>query len=224
MTSIKFTGTDYRFLIGAMCDAWENRLENGNLPDIEVNGEVHSFGSVAAIIQKEIDYDETPLLDEHEQRVNAIFKRRQRGYGRTAHNLYKRDHDSMQNAIWARAQKRIVRDENAALLAGYTAQEIDDLKTAMRERWKELGKKMRELKGKDEDGACKLRDDRARINRALWWIERGKLPTHLSEYSGAEDILAPFHARYEMWKTDDAAMNAEFQRRAEIRRLRGKAA
>ncbi len=197
--------------------------DNRNLLDVLIKNakaptaEQQNLLKLAETISKTVGYDE-PLLPHHEEEIAKMFKKRQHGYGRTAYNLAHEAHASVQNERSRQAVQRIMREESAASLSGYTAQEIDDLKTAMRERWKQLGKKMRELKGKDDDGARKLKDDRTCINRALWWIERGKLPIYLTEYRrGAEDILAPFHARYEMWKTDDAAMNAEFKRRVEIR-------
>ncbi len=64
---------------------------------------------------------------------------------------------------------------------------------------------------------------------ALTLIAQGELPRHLNTFSEAEDILAPFHERYEAAKSklhectlreiertpvDDKAWNAELHRRA----------
>jgi hypothetical protein len=110
-----------------------------------------------------------------------------------------------------------------------TAEEIDALNRALRERWKRLGQQMRKP---GFDGESEFREqwvDRKSINRGLKLIARGELPILLDDYSGAKDLLAPFHARYEAakaasWKRrkeeiaetpiDDAAWNAELQRRA----------
>jgi hypothetical protein len=92
MRTIAFVGTDYRDLMDIMCEAYENR-ENGQLPAIEIDGRPCSFEGLSALISSKVGH-ETPLLPQHEERVNRIFKKRQHGYGRTAHNLYKAHYDS----------------------------------------------------------------------------------------------------------------------------------
>jgi hypothetical protein len=118
-------------------------------------------------------------------------------------------------------------------LAEYaTAEEIDALKADLRKRWKQLGSKMRELSGKGAiDVICNLKSDRSSMQWALPLVGQGELPRHSKTFSEAEDILAPFHARYEAAKSklrectlreiertpiDDSAWNAELCRRAKV--------
>jgi hypothetical protein len=104
-----------------------------------------------------------------------------------------------------------------------TPDEIDELKAAMRERLKKLGLKP----ARDEDARLKRRC----INRGLKLLNDGELPFTLEAIAGAEDLLAPFHARYnaaasklakraleEIARTpvDDAAWEAELKWRAKV--------
>lgn len=116
-------------------------------------------------------------------------------------------------------------------LAEYaTAEEIDGLKANLRKRWKQLGSKMREFSGNSASVVTRnLKSHRSSIQWALALIAQGKLPRHLEAFSEAEDILAPFHERYEAAKSklhectlkeiertpiDDDAWNDELHRRA----------
>ncbi len=120
-------------------------------------------------------------------------------------------------------------------LAEYaTLEEIAALKADLRERWKQLGKKMREITGNGaSDVTRSLKSDRCSIQWALALIAQGELPRQLKTFSEVEDILAPFHERYEAAKLklheltlrviegtpiDDNAWNAEMQRRAKLDR------
>ncbi len=114
-----------------------------------------------------------------------------------------------------------------------TPEEIAALEAALRERWKQLGK---ELSGKDAgDETGNLKSDRSSIKWALALIGQGELPRHLDTFSEAEDILAPFHERYEAAKfklrectlleiertlIDDDAWNAELHRRKMVEQRR----
>ena len=116
-------------------------------------------------------------------------------------------------------------------LAEYaTAEEIDALKADLRKRWKQLGSKMRELSGNSASVVKRnLKSHRSSMQWALALIAQGKLPCHHEAFSEAEDILAPFHERYEAAKSklhertlkeiertpiDDNAWNDELHRRA----------
>ena len=100
----------------------------------------------------------------------------------------------------------------------------------MRERWKALGRKARTENAED------LRWKRRCINRGLKLIESGNLPFCLEDMAGAQDLLAPFHARSEAaWDEfckrtaeeiaqtpiDDEAWNRELERRAKIEEREG---
>jgi len=109
-------------------------------------------------------------------------------------------------------------------IANYaTPDEIEALKATMRERWKKLGRKL----ARGEDERCKRRC----IDRGLKLLNDGELPFTLEAIAGAEDLLAPFHARYnaaaseldkraleEIARTpiDDAAWEAELKWRAKV--------
>ena len=118
-------------------------------------------------------------------------------------------------------------------LAEYaTPEEIAVLKAALRQRWEQLGRKIRELSGKEPiDVICNLKSDRSSMRWALALVAHGELPRQSMTFSEAEDILAPFHERYEAAKfklreqalreiertpIDDNAWNAELCRRAKI--------
>ncbi len=122
-------------------------------------------------------------------------------------------------------------------LAEYgTREEIAALKADFRKRWKYLGERLRELSRKDISGDTRnLKSDRSSIKWALTLIAQGELPRHLETFSEAEDILAPFHERYEAAKSklhectlreiertpiDDNAWNAELHRRAKAERCK----
>jgi len=122
-------------------------------------------------------------------------------------------------------------------LAEYaTPEEIAALKADLRKRWKQLGSKMRELSGNGaSDVILNLKSDRSSMQWALALIAHGELPRHLKTFSEAEDILAPFHERYEAAKSklhecisreiertpiDDKAWNAELHRRAKVEQLK----
>jgi signal transduction histidine kinase len=116
-------------------------------------------------------------------------------------------------------------------LAKYaTPEEIAVLKAALRKRWRNLGKKMRKLRGNAaRDVISDLKSHRSSLQWALALIAQGELPRHLETFGEAEDILAPFHERYEAAKSklhectlkeiertpiDDNAWNDELHRRA----------
>lgn len=91
---------------------------------------------------------------------------------------------------------------------------------------------MRELRGKEAtDVICNLKSDRSTMRWALALVAQGELPRHSETFSEVEDLLAPFHQRYEAAKsklrectlreiertpTDDNAWNAELWRRAMV--------
>ena len=121
-------------------------------------------------------------------------------------------------------------DPSSSLADYATRDEIAALKIALRERWKLLGKRMRDL-GKCDLAAHEIRANRKSINRGLNLIEEGELPIQVDDYSGAKDILSPFHAQYHaardvLWKRkelevaktpiNDEAWEAELKRRARV--------
>jgi hypothetical protein len=118
-------------------------------------------------------------------------------------------------------------------LAEYaTQEEIAALKAALRRRWEQLGRKIRELSGREAiDVICNLKSDRSSMQWTLALVAQGKLPRHSEIFSEAEDTLAPFRKRYEAAKSklreytlreiertpiDDNAWNAELCRRAKV--------
>jgi hypothetical protein len=75
-----------------------------------------------------------------------------------------------------------------------TPEEIAALKAALRKRWRNLGKEMRELRGNAASGVISdLKSDRSSLQWALALIAQGELPRHIKTFSEAWDILAPFH-------------------------------
>ena len=135
---------------------------------------------------------------------------------------------------WAKERRtpycgRFPRTSNS--LAEYaTPREIAALEADLRERSKQLGRRMRELSGdRASDVIRNLKSDRSSVQWALALVAQGELPHHLTTFSEAEDILAPFHERYEAAKSelhdctlreiertpiDDNAWNAELHQRA----------
>ena len=80
----------------------------------------------------------------------------------------------------------------AAPLSKYAASaEVKMLARAMRQRWKAMGRDARSL-SKDSH----VYWQRDCIGRGLKLLRRGELPILLEDYAGAEDLLAPSHARY----------------------------
>jgi len=108
-------------------------------------------------------------------------------------------------AEWAKARRTAYHDrfpDTPTALANYaTPQETAALKAALRERWKELGRKAR-----NEPDDKTLPWQRRCINRAIQLIDANELPLSLEDTSGAKDIFAPFHAKY-------AAARAELHER-----------
>jgi len=79
-----------------------------------------------------------------------------------------------------------------APLSKYVAPaEVKTLVKAMRHRWKSMGKDARSLSKHSQ-----VYWQRMCIQRGLRTLRHGELPIHLEDYAGAEDLLAPFHARY----------------------------
>lgn len=137
---------------------------------------------------------------------------------------------------WAKERRtpyygRFPRTSNS--LAEYASpKEIAALKADLRERWKQLGRKMRELSGnRASDVIRNLRSDRSSMQWALALVAQGELPHHPKIFGEAADILAPFHERYEAAKSklhectlraiertpiDDNAWNAELHQRAKV--------
>lgn len=131
---------------------------------------------------------------------------------------------------WAKQRRTAYYDltpDVSEVLADYaTTEEIAELQFAMRERWKQLGRKTRS-EGSDDDLSWKRRC----INRGLKLIRNGELPFCLQDCAGAQDLIAPFKARYEAAKADlyetarleierrpidDAAWEKELKRRAQV--------
>jgi hypothetical protein len=123
---------------------------------------------------------------------------------------------------WAKERRTPYYDrfpDTPALLAEYaTPEEIAALKIGLRERWRELGQKLREFPAKAEPESreerlrtfaggerserVRIHDSRSSINAAIETIENGELPLYLENYSGSKDIFVPFHARYEAAKAE----------------------
>jgi hypothetical protein len=83
-----------------------------------------------------------------------------------------------------------------------TPAEIAALEAALCKRWEQLGKTMRELnRGGQSEAGRNLRSDRNAIKWALALVVQGELPRHVETFSEAEDILAPFHKKYEAAKS-----------------------
>jgi hypothetical protein len=115
-----------------------------------------------------------------------------------------------------------------------TPAESASLKAAMRERWKELGRQMRQAGGKDvknEQGYNDFQWRRKCISAGLKLIAQGTMPWLREHYHGAEDLVQELQARYEAarmaeigkWEQevaqtpiDDAAWDAELKRRAQV--------
>jgi len=137
-------------------------------------------------------------------------------------------------AEWAKERRTPYYDRfpstSNSLAEHATPEEIDALNAALRKRWKQLGSKMRELSGNSASVVTRnLKSHRSSMQWALALIAQGELPRHLETFSEAEDILAPFHERYEAAKSklhectlreiertpiDDNTWNDELHRRA----------
>jgi hypothetical protein len=128
---------------------------------------------------------------------------------------------------WARARQTAsngkLPDVPTAISEYATADEIAELRTALRNRLAQLGEKK----------THPYPFHRKCIRRALELIDRGELPLGVNSTEGAHDILAPFYARYcaaraelqaqalsTQTAVDDEAWAAELQRRSRVGRVR----
>jgi hypothetical protein len=90
MTTLQFTGTDLRGLIDVLIQAV--KLSGDKLPVIEVNGKPYELLKAAALLP---DGD---LLPHHQEIIDSMFQKRQRGYHRTGYNLAHRAHENFHDA------------------------------------------------------------------------------------------------------------------------------
>ena len=88
---LSFEGDDYYQLFDLLIDA--TRKDWSESPTIILDGQRRSLHSAAAMISKELGYQKD-LLARHQEKVDLQFSKEQRGYGRTAHNLVHRAHES----------------------------------------------------------------------------------------------------------------------------------
>jgi len=86
MAVLEFNDTDYHNLIDLLVEAVKVTEATGQRPSLVIDGVAyapHDLVKVANILPQ---WDE-PLNERHAALVATIFDSRQRGYGRTAHNL-----------------------------------------------------------------------------------------------------------------------------------------
>lgn len=100
MTTLQFTGTDYRDLIDVLIQAVE-LTGGGDRPTIEVNGKVYAGFDLLKVAALLPDDD---LLPHHQAAIEKMFQKKQRGYRRTAYNLAHRS-----NQIASQAKERELR-------------------------------------------------------------------------------------------------------------------
>jgi len=86
MAVLEFNDTDYHNLIDLLVETVKVTEATGQRPSLVIDGVAyapHDLVKVANILPQ---WDE-PLNERHAALVATIFDSRQRGYGRTAHNL-----------------------------------------------------------------------------------------------------------------------------------------
>jgi hypothetical protein len=84
LTTLRFLERDRRQLLDVLIQAVDIASIEGKPPEIEVDGRVyasHDILKVAALLPDE------PLQPHHQDTIDRMFKKRQRGYGRTGYNL-----------------------------------------------------------------------------------------------------------------------------------------
>jgi hypothetical protein len=80
--------------------------------------------------------------------------------------------------------------ESSTKIADYaTTDEVAALEVALHDRWKALGREMRRLGEKGEDGRRELWCKRRAINRALKLIKKGELPICLEDFRWCQGYL-----------------------------------
>jgi hypothetical protein len=89
MTTIKFQGHDKRDLIELLIDA----ATTGEDPSIEVDGKTFDLLKVVWLLPDE------PLQPHHQEKIDKLFKKRQRGYQRTGYNLAHRAHSAASHKV-----------------------------------------------------------------------------------------------------------------------------
>lgn len=109
-----------------------------------------------------------------------------------------------------------------------TEPELRALIEAMRQRWRDLGRQMKQAASGERET---IRERRQAINRGINALEAGRLPVLAQEHIGAKDLMAPYLERYQQavrkdWATvcrkaearpvDDEAWQQELERRAKI--------
>jgi hypothetical protein len=148
-------------------------------------------------------------------------------------NEYK--HEWPSRAEWAKSVHTLhYEPEVSKRVSDYmTPPEIETLLRDLRERWKEIGRK---LKTASEDDRDTCQRQRRCINRAIKHVSEDGIPIVFDNSYGAKDILAPLHKRYEDARqkaiksaerakrakpVDDAAWAKELERRASVERYFG---
>jgi hypothetical protein len=84
MTTLRFVGEDYRWLLETLVEACEVTSREGERPEIVVNGKV--FRPLGLLKVAQLLPDEA-LQPHHQVMMDELFKKKQSGYRRTAFNL-----------------------------------------------------------------------------------------------------------------------------------------
>lgn len=115
---------------------------------------------------------------------------------------------------WAENRRTLFMDQVRSVsdaVADYaTPDEIARLRQEMRSRWRALGREMKR-NGINRDDVA---DKRRSVNRGFKLIVAGTLPVCLHDYRGAQDILAPYHARRKAAQA--ASEQKQIEERAEL--------
>jgi len=103
MATAKFESRDRRHLIDILIKA----NVSGDAPDVvDIDGNLYELRH----IWKLLPYEE-PLQSHHQSQVDKLFEKRQWGYGRTANNLWHRQHSAKAHAHDVEVRKRIKLNE-----------------------------------------------------------------------------------------------------------------
>jgi hypothetical protein len=108
MTTNPESAAQYRRLFDLLIEAAKVRWTER--PSLVFEGRRIDLHKAAGIVSKELGY-ETELLPHHQQAIDALFDRRQYGYGRTAYNLAHRSHQIASDARLAHFRRAWHRDE-----------------------------------------------------------------------------------------------------------------
>jgi len=102
MTTLTLVGDDSRWLLETLVEACDVTSREGERPSVVVSGKLYAGFELIKVTGLLPDED---LQPHHQVWMDELFKRRQRGYRRTAYNLAHRANQIAADKRWSRARE-----------------------------------------------------------------------------------------------------------------------